>query len=148
MGHTVEDKRKHLEFIQLVITRMNVNSFLVKGWNITIVAALFALAAKDADPGFIILSFFPTFIFWGLDTYYLRQERLFRHLYDRVRIISDESSIDYSMETKDFSQKDNAKENVKITKVIFSATIGLFYASILIVIGIVLLFVKSFKIVT
>lgn len=146
--HTIEDKRKHLEFIQLVITRMNINSFLVKGWNITIVAALFALAAKDTDPGFIILSFFPTFIFWGLDTYYLRQERLFRHLYDKIRKISNENSIDYSMETIEFSQKGKIHENVKVWKIIFSATIGFFYVSILIVIGIVLLFVKSFRIVT
>jgi len=29
---------------------MNVNSFLLKGWAITLVAALFALAAKDANP--------------------------------------------------------------------------------------------------
>jgi hypothetical protein len=36
-----ENKRKHLEFIQGVITRMNTSSFLIKGWTITLVSALF-----------------------------------------------------------------------------------------------------------
>ena len=31
-----ENKRKHLEFIQQVITRMNANSFLIKGWAVTL----------------------------------------------------------------------------------------------------------------
>ncbi len=43
----MENKIKHLEFIQIVITRMNVNSFFLRGWSVTLVAALFALAAKD-----------------------------------------------------------------------------------------------------
>jgi hypothetical protein len=51
------------------------------------------------------------------------------------------------METNEFSEKNRIKDNVKIFKVLFSPTIGLFYLSILVVIGIVLLFVKSFKIV-
>jgi hypothetical protein len=35
----------HLQMIQAVITRMGSNSFLLKGWSVTLVAALFALAA-------------------------------------------------------------------------------------------------------
>lgn len=44
-----EKKLKHLEFLQNVITRMNSNSFMIKGWAITLVSALFVLAAKDAN---------------------------------------------------------------------------------------------------
>ena len=32
-----ENKLKHLEFIQNIITRMNSNSFVIKGWSITLV---------------------------------------------------------------------------------------------------------------
>lgn len=42
----MENKLKHLDFLQLVITRMNVNSFSLKGWAVTLVSALFAFAAK------------------------------------------------------------------------------------------------------
>lgn len=80
-----DDQMKHLEFIQDVIARMGTNSFLVKGWSVTLVAALFALAAKDSKPDFVIIAFLPCVLFWLLDVYYLQQEKLFRDLYDDVR---------------------------------------------------------------
>ena len=80
-----EDQVKHLEIIQSVIARMAANSFLCKGWSLTLVAGLFAIAAKECNASFAILAFFPGFSFWGLDAYYLRQERSFRRLYDAVR---------------------------------------------------------------
>lgn len=77
-----DNRAAHLAMIQSVITRMANNSFVLKGWNVTLVSALFALAAKDSDPRFIMIAFLPTLTFWMLDAYYLRQERLFRKLYD------------------------------------------------------------------
>lgn len=44
-----EDLLKHLEFIQYIINRMAKNSFLLKGWTVTIVAAFFALAAQNLE---------------------------------------------------------------------------------------------------
>lgn len=84
------DRVKHLEFVQNAITRMAGNSFLLKGWTVTIAAALFALAAKDTNRRFAILALFPSLTFWGLDAYYLRQERLFRKLFDELRKLPDE----------------------------------------------------------
>jgi hypothetical protein len=84
-----EDRVKHLEFVQAAISRMASNSFVVKGWSITIVAAFFGLAAKDAKPIFALLALFPALSFWGLDAHYLRLERLFRKLYDDVRSATD-----------------------------------------------------------
>ena len=43
----MEKKLKHLEFIQGAVGRMASNLFLLKGWTITLIAALFALAAKS-----------------------------------------------------------------------------------------------------
>lgn len=42
-----------------------------------------------------------TLVFWGLDGYYLKQERLFRRLYDKVRQI-DPDQVDYSMDVSGF----------------------------------------------
>ena len=72
------DKLKHLEFIQNVINRMGYNSFLVKGWCITILAAFLAITANTGENRFVLLSFFPLICFWLLDSYYLQQERKFR----------------------------------------------------------------------
>lgn len=81
-----EDTIEHLKMIQATVARLAGNSFLVKGWSITLSAALFALAAKDANPLFALIALLPAVSFWGLDAYYLRHERLFRRLYDHVRL--------------------------------------------------------------
>lgn len=95
----MENKTKHLELIQGIINRLSNNSFLLKGWSVVLVSALFALSAGNSNPDFIFLAYIPTFVFWGLDGYYLWEERKFRKLYDYVRKL-DGSAIDFSMNTK------------------------------------------------
>lgn len=97
-----ETKIKHLEFIQLVITRMNVNSFLIKGWTVTLVAALFALAAKDSNIAYVTITYISTPILWLLDGYYLSQERQYRALYNTVSRKT-ETQIDFDMNAKPYS---------------------------------------------
>lgn len=79
-----DEQMKHLEFIQDVITRMNTNSFQIKGWAVTLVSALLAIFASTKNDYFILAAIFPATIFWLLDSYYLMQERKFRGLYNDV----------------------------------------------------------------
>ena len=81
---------KHLEFIQNVITRMNTNSFQIKGWSVTLVSALLAIFATTKNDYFVLVAIFPAVVFWFLDTYYLMQERKFRGLYNDVAGILEE----------------------------------------------------------
>ncbi len=76
------EKIKHLEFIQGVITRMNANSFQMKGWMVAIVSALLAIYASTNNGKFALVAIIPTLLFWGLDAYYLQQERKFRGMYN------------------------------------------------------------------
>lgn len=87
---------KHLEFIQNVITRMNTNSFMIKGWAVTLVAALFALSAKEANTEFYLIAFIPIVAFWILDGFFIATERRFRDLY-KVAAGKTESSVDFDM---------------------------------------------------
>jgi hypothetical protein len=80
-----EDRGRHLELIQAIVGRMAGNSFMLKGWSVTLAAGLFALAARDSDWKVAAIAMLPTLAFWCLDAYYLRQERLFRKLYEAVR---------------------------------------------------------------
>ena len=98
----MENKQKHLEFIQSTVGRMASNLFLLKGWTITLIAALFALAAKDSDKVYFLIAYLPALMFWALDGYFLSQERRFRALYDRVRKLQ-ESEIDFSMDASSFA---------------------------------------------
>lgn len=84
MASEMEKKIAHLGFIQGVINRMGQNSFLLKGWGVAIVAALFTLAAQGADQLYVLLAYIFTALLWFLDSYYLYQERLYRTLYENV----------------------------------------------------------------
>lgn len=42
----MEEKMRHLEMIQNVISRMASNSFLLKGWTVTLVVGLLAFATS------------------------------------------------------------------------------------------------------
>lgn len=97
----MDQKLKHLELIQGVINRLSTNSFLLKGWSVVLVSALFALAAPESRAAFVYLAYIPAFVFWGLDGYFLWQERLYRALYDHVRSKPD-AEIDFSMDTSSF----------------------------------------------
>lgn len=92
----MENKHKHLDFIQGVINRMAGNSFALKGWAVTLIAGIFVLAGKDTDKMYFLVAYIPILVFWGLDSFYLLQERLYRALYNKVRKMS-ESEIDFSM---------------------------------------------------
>ena len=103
-----ESKIRHLEMIQGVINRMASNSFVLKGWAVTLVAGIFALSAKDTDKLYFLVAYIPVIIFWGLDSYYLLQERLYISLYEKVRL-TEENSIDFSLKAtkKEFDSEKN-----------------------------------------
>ena len=92
----MENKHKHLDYVQGVITRMSSYSFALKGWAVTLIAGIFVLAGKDTDKMYFLVAYIPILVFWGLDAFYLLQERLYRSLYNKVRNMN-ESEIDFSM---------------------------------------------------
>jgi hypothetical protein len=92
-----ESKLKHLEFIQNAVTRTNSNSFQLKGWSITLVAAIFAVALTSSAHLFAFVAILPIFSFWGLDAYYLLLERRYRMLYNDVAS-KQEIEINFSMD--------------------------------------------------
>lgn len=129
----MEKKLKHLEMIQNVITRLANNSFSLKGWTVIFTAAVLGFAIKESNSNYIPLVLLPIFAFWGLDGYYLRQEKLFRALYGKVRKL-DEQDINFEMDT---SSVKNEVDSWRSTCV--SGTILGFYGPILIVILILIL---------
>jgi hypothetical protein len=109
----------HLGFIQGVITRMGANSFYLKGWSVALVVGIFTLSAKDSDHRYILLAYFPVFMFWVLDAYFLRQERLFRKLYDAVsqNVIS---RPNLSMSVKEFEDQVSCVSITALSKTLIS----------------------------
>lgn len=79
-----DDQIKHLEFIQDAIKRFASNSFQMKGWMLTIVSALLGFYANTSNTKFALVAVLPVLVFWGLDSYYLQQERKIRGVYNDV----------------------------------------------------------------
>ena len=129
----MEKKIKHLEMIQNIITRLANNSFSLKGWTVIFIAAVLGFAIKESNPNYIPLVLFPIFAFWGLDGYYLRQEKLFRALYDKVRELS-EQDINFEMDTSSTENEVASWRSICVSRTILG-----FYGPILIVILILII---------
>ena len=128
----MNSKQAHLEIIQGVVNRLSHNSFLLKGWSVVLISALFALAAGSSKIYFIYTAYFPFISFWILDGYFLWQERLYRALYDHVRKLN-EKDVDFSMDIS------LVKVQVKPwSEVILSMTLFLFHGTVLITILVVM----------
>ena len=83
--------------IQEVVGRLATCSFQLKGWVVTLTAGLVVFLKREANPIYLLLPALPVIAFWLLDEWYLRQERLFRRLFDDVRC--KEGVPDFSMDT-------------------------------------------------
>ena len=100
----MDEKIKHLEFVQAAINRMANNSFLLKGWSVTLTGGLLALTFKQLDRRYLLVSLVVLGFFWLLDSYYLYQERRFIALYNHVRKV-DIAGIDFSMDTRHYGHR-------------------------------------------
>ncbi|MDL1957598.1 MAG: hypothetical protein LWW95_11240 [Candidatus Desulfofervidus auxilii] len=129
MAYTKEELRefmlKEIEIIQDIIKRMAFNSFMIKGWAITLVAVTLLLRGSKYQ---VLIAFIPILVFWFLDAYFLWQERLYRRLYNWViknRTDTDEYLFD--MNAYRFKNEEQSK-----LRIMFSITLGWFYGSIFI----------------
>jgi len=118
---------KEIDIIQDIIRRMAFNSFMIKGWAITLVVVTLLLKGTGYQ---VWIAFIPLLVFWFLDAYFLWQERMYRKLYDWViknRLKTDE----YLFDMNAYRFKDEVQSRFRI---MFSITLGWFYGSIAILI--------------
>ncbi len=134
---TEEAWHKHLEFIQNAISRMTQNSYLLKGWTVTLVAATFAVSLSVGSVWLVATALLPTVAFSVLDARYVREERLFRRLYDAVRRDRDKDRNKEPDKVEAFSMDTQPYEkDVKtMREIMASVSILPFYGSIALVIA-------------
>lgn len=129
-----DERIKHLELIQGVVSRLGGNGFLVKGWALTIAGAFFGFAVNRSNSKLAAVAVVPTLLFWGLDGYFLRCERLFRCLYSLVRRKDDRIEPFFMGVTSDSFIKEFAGEGDKPVDswwpTVFSGTLLAFYGLI------------------
>ena len=140
MGYTREELRgfmiKEIEVIQDIIKRMAFNSFMIKGWTVTLVSVTLLLRGSKYQ---IMIAFIPIFVFWFLDAYFLWQERLYRRLYNWVienRMNTDEHLFDLNAYRFE-------KEEQSRVRIMFSITLLWFYGSLFILTLVYMIYVFS-----
>ncbi len=122
---------KELELVQGIINRFSTNSFLIKGWAITLVVATLLLNGNKYQ---YIIAFLPWLMFWYLDAYFLRLERLYRKLFDWLRE-NRLKSKEFLFDMNSQSLEKRFEKDVKgIPQMMFSKTLGIFYLLLLAII--------------
>jgi len=119
------EKIKHLEMIQDTIKRMSSNSFFIKGWTVTLVSALIALLIRESKMTYLYIIILPLITFWSLDGYFLREEKLYRCLYDDI-CGNKAEDINFSMDTSIYGDRVN-----NWISVCFTNTLVMFYGGII-----------------
>jgi len=120
---------KELELIQDTIKRMASNSFVLKGWAVTLVVVTLLLRGGGYQP---LIALIPLLGFWILDAYFVWQERMYRHLHlwvSKNRLGTDTHLFD--LNASRFRSKVK-----KPWRIMFSGTLLCFYGLILLLIGV------------
>lgn len=133
---------KEIDLIQGVINRMANNSFLLKGWLISLIAVVLALS-KDSllscntNLTLLILCF-PIIIFWYLDAFFLHREKCYRELYDWV--IKNRMNSNENLYSLDF--RPHKKKVKNIFRIMFSQTLFPFYGLAFLLLIILMIILK------
>ena len=90
-----ETRIRYLEAIQRVVDRLSNISFILKGWAVSLVAGLMALATSGSNQGVVLIAYIPIAVFWFLDAYFLMMERQYRDLF--------KENIDLSQKLEQFT---------------------------------------------
>ena len=120
-----EELFKEIDLIQGCINRMANNSFLIKGWALSVFAGATAFTQGENLSNLVLLVFttiIPFICFWVLDAYYLKIERKYRAMYNE-RIVKRNNN-----DMSDLYKLNPHKYEVNsIAKIMFSQTLFVFY---------------------
>lgn len=129
---TPDDYRKHLEFIQGVITRMSSISALIKGWTLTLSIAAFGFGIEEQSVSVLAIGTLAVALFACLDAGHLREERSYRALF--ADAVSQNLPM-YDMDARPYKARTSPlhSTNCSWIHVMTSWSIAGFYAPIIVV---------------
>lgn len=116
---------KEIDLVQNCISRMANNSFLLKGWAVSLVAAILAIIHEKINPVQISIILASIILcFWYLDAFFLKSERMYRELYNWIIIERSKNNTEklYDLNAKRFEGKVG-----NIFSVMLSETLRLLY---------------------
>ena len=142
-GNFMDDRtlrilEKEIDLIQSCINRMAQNSFIVRGWAITLITFALALISKSIDLKLLCgILLVVAICFWYLDAFFLKMERMYRWKYEWVitnRQHNDAYQFDLNPYNKDMwatDQLGKARKEPQIITVMFSKTLIPVYVTLI-----------------
>ena len=131
---------KEIDLLQKCIDKASNNSFVVKGWAITLLTVVLALFPEKVNYWFLaIIISGATVAFWYLDAFFLRVDKLYRWKYEwviknRPSNQQDLYNLDPYYEEMLGNDKDGKKRKVpRIIFVMFTPTLLAFYIPLLLI---------------
>ena len=124
-----DDERKHLDFVQSIISRLAQCSFQLKQWSVLLVTICFCLGLIIFDRKFILIALISILCFWFLDAFYLHQERKYRGLFNALT-----NSETPHINAYDLNASNYLKGFKEYLIVLFSRTISLVYIPLILVV--------------
>ena len=130
-----EKLHKEIDLIQASINRMSNNSFMCKGWLLSLIVAILALLPENINRNSIcIIILLANLCFWWLDAYYLQQEKLYRWKYEWVIEERTKGNLAYLYDLDPNNHKmwksNRNKEKVALYKLLFNKCIAPMYGGI------------------
>lgn len=92
--------QKEAEIIQGIIKRKSNNSFLIKGWTVSLIVATLIFQGQKEH---ILVAFIPLVSFWFLDAYYRQKVKMYKNLYKwdiENRLNTDEYMFDLDINNR------------------------------------------------
>ncbi|MFT4213353.1 MAG: hypothetical protein QM622_01050 [Microbacterium sp.] len=111
-----------MDYVQAIIARLANNSFIMKGWALTLTSALLGFAATRSDALLAFLALAAVLAFWFLDAYFLRQERAFRLMFSDVAA---KKVTGFNLNPATYAKR------VKWWPTLRSVSLGVFYGALL-----------------
>lgn len=130
--HLESIKIAHLTMLQGVITRMGANSFALKALSATFGSAAIAALASTSTPSplYAVAAAIPIFMFWMMDAQYLRIEKAYRTMYEKVR--KGEEIDAYSLDASAFMSHIGVAIRLAL-----SWSVGIFYLAMVGALGLI-----------
>ncbi|MFZ3054375.1 MAG: hypothetical protein WA091_00075 [Minisyncoccales bacterium] len=117
---------KEASIIQSIIKRKSTDSFMIKGWTVTLIVATLILQGEKLQ---VLVAFIPLLSFWFLDAYYQQQMSMYKKLYQwdiTNRINTDEYLFDMNAKGR-FKDKVPSRPQIMLADKLIS-----FYGSMII----------------
>lgn len=136
----IQEIHKEIDLIQSCITRMAQNSFMVKGWFVSLYAVILALLPEKVNIFLLCAALVAiNIIFWYLDGFFLRTEKVYRKIYDWVLEVRPKNNRELLYQLNPYAFKGRINETESVWKVMWSKTLRWYYFIPLLFVTIILL---------